>query len=133
MSTLNQELIQNIKLIGDEKKISNQTVADSLKDAIEKAYAKFFPESVVEVIIDLDKSILDVHEVMNVVEDYEDLNDYFEISVADAKKIDENLTAGSTLKKPVDLSKMDRAIAAYIFQVFKHNITTQSNKEIYNE
>jgi N utilization substance protein A len=124
-------LIQQIKLIADEKKIPRDNVVDGLKDAINKAYVKEFPETEVEVIIDVDKGILNVNQILKVVDAYDDLNDYAEISLADAKKHDPNLNVGDTLKIPVDLSKLERPVQSHIFQIFKHNVISQSNVEIF--
>lgn len=55
MNNLNIELINNIKLIADEKRIPRDNVSDALKDAITKAYVREYPETVVEVIIDIDE------------------------------------------------------------------------------
>jgi N utilization substance protein A len=133
MSTLNTELIQHIKLIADEKKIPRDTVADSLKDAIMKAYIKEFPDTEIEVIIDIDQQMLIVNRLLKVVEPYSDLNDYTEISLSDAKKHDKNVVLGDTLRLNEDLAKLERPMVSHILQVFKHNISNQSNKEIFKE
>jgi N utilization substance protein A len=131
MNAMNSALIQQIKLVADEKKIPRDNVADSLKDAIIKAYVKEFPETIVEVNISVDDGILEVNQLLNVVEPYEDLNDYTEIALADAKKYNENITVGEVLKLPIDVAKLDTPVQSHIFQIFKHNIINQSNVEIF--
>jgi N utilization substance protein A len=131
MNAMNSALIQQIKLVADEKKIPRDNVADSLKDAIIKAYVKEFPETLVEVNINVDDGILEVNQLLYVVEPYDDLNDYTEISVADAKKHNANIAVGEVLKLPIDVSKLERPVQSHIFQIFKHNIVNQSNVEIF--
>jgi N utilization substance protein A len=131
MNAMNSALIQQIKLVADEKKIPRDNVADSLKDAIIKAYVKEFPETEVEVNINVDDGILEVNQLLKVVEPYEDLNDYTEIALADAKKHNGNITIGEVLKLPIDVAKLERPVQSHIFQIFKHNIINQSNVEIF--
>jgi N utilization substance protein A len=133
MNNTNAEFLQYVKLIADENHIPRDTVIDGLKDAINKAYAKEFPESVIEINIDLDKSILEVNSVLNVVEPYDDLNDYTEITLGDAQKYDTNVQVGQTLRLPVNLAKLDRPIVTHILQVFKHNIYSETNRQIHKD
>jgi N utilization substance protein A len=133
MSTLSTELIQHIKLIADEKKIPRDTVAESLKDAIVKAYNKEFPDTEIEVIVDIDQQILTVNRLLKAVEPYSDLNDYTEIALDDAKKYNKDVVAGDILRLPEELAKLERPMISHILQVFKHNISNQSNKEIFKE
>lgn len=139
MNKMNQELLTAITYIADEKKIPRDAVVEALKNAIIKAYSKEYPEEVVEVNIDIDQKILDVNTVYNVVEDYEDLNDYCEISVARANeyykkhKIDATAKIGDTFKKAIDLGKLSNKIIEHIMQLFKQSIVSESNMEIYNQ
>ncbi len=133
MNNLNIELINNIKLIADEKRIPRDNVSDALKDAITKAYVREYPETVVEVIIDIDEKKLEVNKLLKVVEPYDDFNDYCEILLEDAKKINQNVNVGEEIKEPIDLSKLERSVVSHILQIFKSNITIQSNAQIYKE
>ena len=133
MSNLNIELINQIKLIADEKKIPQDSVADALKEAIVKAYVREMPETNIEVKIDIDNKTITCNKLLNVVEDYEDLNDYSEISVENAKKIDENLKVGDIYYEHIDLNKLSRPVVSHILQIFKNLISTQTNLGVYRE
>lgn len=133
MSDLNIDLINNIKLIADEKRIPRDNVSDALKDAISIAYVKEYPETVVEVIVDIDNKRLEVNKLLKVVEPYDDFNDYCEILYEDAKKINSNVKVGEEIKEPIDLSKLNRAVVSHILQIFKSNITVKSNAQVFKE
>ena len=133
MSNLNIELINQIKLIADEKKIPQDSVADALKEAIVKAYVREMPETNIEVKIDIDNKTITCNKLLNVVEDYEDLNDYSEISVENAKKIDETLKVGDIYYEHIDLNKLSRPVVSHILQIFKNLISTQTNLGVYRE
>lgn len=133
MNNANVELINHIKLIADEKRIPRDNVSDALKDAITKAYVREYPETIVEVIVDIDNKRLEVNKLLKVVEPYDDFNDYCEILLEDAKKINENVNVGEEIKEPIDLSKLDRSVVSHILQIFKSNITIQSNVQVFKE
>jgi N utilization substance protein A len=107
-------------------------VADALKDAIIKAYTKEYPETLVEVNIDIDNKRLSIFKLFKVVEPSDELNDYAEISIEDAKKIDSSLKVGDTYKENVPLKELSKlSLGLHLAQMFKHNVTNQSNKQIY--
>ena len=139
MNQLNEQLISGIKLIADEKKIPRDAVADALKDAITKAYVKEYPEEVINVEINIDNATLTVNRQFIVVEESEELNDYCEVSLQDAKdyynhlKIDKEVKLGDLVNKPVQLDKLPKKIVNHIMQIFKQSITMQANNEIFNE
>ena len=139
MNHINEQLISAIKLIADEKKIPRDAVTDALKEAITKAYVKEYPEEIIGVNINIDDAILDVYREYTVVEDSEELNDYCEISLEDAKAYYENIKQpqevkiGDILRQPLQLANLPKKIVDHIMQIFKQSITVQANNEIYNE
>ena len=139
MNQLNEQLISAIKLIADEKKIPRDAVVDALRDAITKAYVKEYPEEVINVEINIDNATLTVNRQFTVVEESEELNDYCEISLEDAKdyykhlKTDKEVKLGDLVNKPVQLDKLPKKIVSHIMQIFKQSITMQANNEIFNE
>ncbi|WEK82824.1 MAG: transcription termination factor NusA [Mycoplasma sp.] len=138
MSTMNQELLNAITFIADEKKIPRDAVVDALKEAIIKSYMKEYPEEVLDVNINLDERKLEVFQVFNIVENYDDLNDYCEISVEDAKayyqktKNNKPVVVGEQLHKYIELARMPKKLVERIVQMFKQRINVQSNVVIYN-
>lgn len=139
MNQLNEQLISAIKLIADEKKIPRDAVADALKDAITKAYVKEYPEEIINAEIDIDNATLNVNRQFTIVEESEELNDYCEISLQDAKdyykhlKIDKEVKLGDVVNQPIQLDKLPKKIVSHIMQIFKQSITVQANNEIFNE
>lgn len=139
MNHINEQLISAIKLIADEKKIPRDAVTDALKEAITKAYVKEYPEEIIGVNINIDDAILDVYREYTVVEDSEELNDYCEISLEDAKAYYENIKQpqevkiGDILRQPLKLANLPKKIVDHIMQIFKQSIAVQANNEIYNE
>lgn len=136
---MNQELLSAITFIADEKKIPRDAVVEALKSSIIKAYTKEYPEELIEVNIDIDQKELSVNAVFNIVEDYEDLNDYCEMTVKQANdyykkhKIAKEAKIGDTLLKPIELLKLPNKIVEHIMQLFKQAIVSESNIEIYNQ
>ena len=139
MNQINEQLISAIKLIADDKKIPRDAVTDALKEAITKAYVKEYPEEIIGVNINIDDAILDVYREYTVVENSEELNDYCEISLEDAKAYYENIKQpqevkiGDILRQPLQLANLPKKIVDHIMQIFKQSITVQANNEIYNE
>ena len=139
MNQLNEQLISAIKLIADEKKIPRDAVADALKESICKAYVKEYPEEIINVEINIDDTTLNVYRQYTVVDESEELNDYCEISLQDAKdyykhlKINKEVKLGDVINKPIQLDKLPKKIVNHIKQIFKQGITVQANNEIYNE
>lgn len=137
MSQMNQELLTAITFIADEKKIPRDAVVDALKNAIIKSYMREFPEEVINADINIDQKILHVYQILNIVDDYEDLNDYCEISLDDAKafyaknKIQKEAVVGEQLHKNIELNKLPKKIVDRIMQTFRQLILMQSNNVIY--
>jgi N utilization substance protein A len=128
----NKQIFDAITLIADQRNIPRDTVIDSLKDAIIKSYIKEYPESELEVIIDYDNKHMEINQLFKVVDDNPELNDYAEISVKDAQAIAKSLKAGDTYKKPVSLADLSKlSLRMHLAQLLKHNVTSQSNKQIF--
>jgi hypothetical protein len=67
-----------------------------------------------------------------VVEPNDEINDYAEISVTDVKKTDPSLKVGDVYKESVPLKELSKlSLGLHLSQMFKHNVTSQSNKQIY--
>jgi hypothetical protein len=86
-----------------------------------------------EVIIDIDNKKLAINKLFNVVENKEEINDYAEITEDDAKKHDPNLKVGDVYKEMVHLSELSKlSLGIHLSQMLKHNVTNQSNKQVYS-
>ena len=127
-----------IKLIVEEiantKQIPVPTVVKAFEDAMQKAYSKEFPEEVCEVTIDLDSGKINLHKIFDVVENNkQDLNEYFEITLDEAKKKDPSLKVGDKWKEKFDIQSLERRVVLHMLQVFKHGVVIESNKNTYHE
>jgi N utilization substance protein A len=128
------DTINALTLIADENNIPRDNVADALKDAIIKSYTKEYPETELEVNIDIDNKRLSINKLFKVVEASDELNDYSEISVEDVKKIDPKLQVGDIYKETVPLNELSKlSLGLHLAQMFKHNVTSQSNKQIFTQ
>jgi N utilization substance protein A len=122
-----------LTLIADENNIPRDSVVDALKDAIIKAYTKEYPETELEVIIDIDSKRININKLFKVVEPYDDLNDYAEMTIKEAQKYDPSLKVGDIYKEPIHLSELSKlSLGLNLSQMFKHNVTSQTNKQVYN-
>ena len=127
-----------IKLIVEEiantKQIPVPTVVKAFEEAMQKAYSKEFPEEVCEVTIDLDSGKINLHKIFDVVENNkQDLNEYFEITLDEAKKKDPSLKVGDKWKEKFDIQSLERRVVLHMLQVFKHGVVIESNKNTYHE
>jgi N utilization substance protein A len=128
------ETINALTLIADENNIPRDTVVDALKDAIIKAYTKEYPETELEVLIDIDNRRIQINKLFKVVEANDDLNDYTEISIEDVQKKDPSLKLGDIYKEVIHLKELSKlSLGIHLSQMFKHNVTSQTNKQIYTQ
>lgn len=123
-----------IEEISKSKQISSQLVVKAFEQAMQKAYMKEFPEENCEVKIDLETGKINLKKIFVVVEDNkEDFNEYCEISLQQVQKFDKNLKVGDVYKEAFDIQTLERRVILHLLQVFKHDITIESNKTVYNE
>jgi N utilization substance protein A len=131
---LDKNFLNNINAIAKERQLPRDFVIETIVNSIQKAYEKKFPENCLEIKIDLDGGVLEANEIYDVVEsDNDDFNDYNQIILEDAQKIIKNAKVGDKIKKAIDFSLLNREIATHILQIFKHGITSESNKQIFKE
>lgn len=130
----NNQIKQIIEEIAKTKQIPVITVVKAFEDAMQKAYSREFPEEVCEVSIDLNTDKINLSKIFNVVENNkQDLNEYFEIALDEAKKKDPNLKVGDKWKEKFDIQSLERRVVLHMLQVFKHGVVIESNKNIYHE
>jgi hypothetical protein len=77
---------------------------------------------------------LAINKLFKVVETKDEINDYAEITEEYAKKHDSNLKIGDFYKEAVHLSELSKlSLGLHLSQMFKHNVTSQSNKQVYSQ
>jgi len=132
----NNLLLDLIKEISVSREVTEDVVVASLEDAMKKAYEKEFPEEVAEVVIDKATGKISLYKVFNVVEDSideETINEYSQVRLADAKKMNKDAAVGSTVKELIDIDSLPRRVVSHILQVLKHDVSIESNKSIYSQ
>lgn len=125
-------LIHVLKEASREKDLDMEFIIKALEDAIATAARKYYHlEEKVYAKHDSDKDIIIAYTEKKVVETVQDPKE--EISLEDAKKIDENLNLGDTIKKELDLSKLGRIAAQTAKQVLCQKIRDAERIKIYRE
>lgn len=129
---MNINLIHVLKEASREKDLDMEFIIKALEDAIATAARKYYhlEEKVYAKHIS-DKDIIVAYTEKKVVETVQDPKE--EISLEDAKKIDENLNLGDTIKKELDLSKLGRIAAQTAKQVLCQKIRDAERIKIYRE
>jgi len=133
---MNNQLIDLIKEIASSREVTEDVVVASLEDAMKKAYEKEFPEEVAEVTIDKNTGKISLYKVFAVVEDATDeetINEYSQMKLKEALKMDKNASVGSTVKELIDIASLPRRVVSHILQVLKHDVSIESNKSIYSQ
>ena len=116
------------------KGISRDRVISALKESMEKAYRKSLggDDALVEVNIDIEKGIIEMFQVKNVVEDVQD--DLLEISVEDANEEDKSkkYKAGDKFYIPANINELRKAIVLTVKNLMKQKFA-EAEKEILHE
>ena len=116
------------------KGISRDRVISALKESMEKAYRKSLggDDALVEVNIDIEKGIIEMFQVKDVVEDVQD--DLLEISVEDANEEDKSkkYKAGDKFYIPANINELRKAIVLTVKNLMKQKFA-EAEKEILHE
>jgi N utilization substance protein A len=133
---LSKKIIDAIMQIAHERNIPADVAVSSLKDAIVAAYTKEYDGANIEVNINIDSGKIDIERIYKVVEDSfednDDFDDYVEITLSQAQSIDSSASTGSSIRKAIEFDKLPQAIVSHIAQIFKHNISSESNNRNYD-
>ncbi|GMO14280.1 MAG: hypothetical protein Ta2E_04480 [Mycoplasmoidaceae bacterium] len=129
------KLIHSIKKIAEDKKLSDDFVVNALNNAISNEYTKEYIDTKVEVDFDINKENLSLYRIYTVVKDdsADEFDDYIEMPLDKAVKIDHNAKIGSTVKQEVSIEKLDKKLVQNIWNTFKHSLNSEANKSIYKD
>ncbi|MBU5314267.1 transcription termination factor NusA [Tissierella carlieri] len=129
---MNGDFIDALREIEKEKGISKDVIFDALESALISSYKKNFNASQnVEVEMDRETGkvkVLALKEVVDIVE-----NEYLEISLEDAKEIDDRFQAGDILKVEITPKDFGRIAAQTAKQVVIQRIRDAERDVIYDE
>lgn len=134
MNELNQPLLAIIKNVAKTKNLSIEEVVFCLKTALEQAYKKHLNSVNVEVNINFDKGIINVEQLFNVVSDEnEDYDDFLEIPLQAANKINSSLQLGDVLRKPIPLKNISSDLINKMIAIFNQKISETNFKAVMSE
>lgn len=115
-----------------QKGISKEAIISALKEALRKAYAKSLgggDDADIRVEITQDLAAINMAYVRKVVDEVQD--DYLEVSVEDAQKINKKLKAGDELVQEVSLEEMKRLTALTVKSVLRQKISEAEKLALY--
>ena len=128
------EINAALEQIEISKGISRERVIESLKESMAKAYRKSLggDDALVEVNFDLDKGIIEMYQIKNVVEDVED--DLLQISVEDAEEEDKSKKyhVGDEFRIYANLDELRKAIVLTVKNLMKQKFA-EAEKEVLHE
>jgi len=129
---MNAQILQAVDQLLREKSIDREVVIEAMKSAVVSALKKKF-EDIEELTIDFDNEGGDIKAfaVKTIVEGKPaNIN---EISLADARKIDEEAIAGNTIKCEISPGNVGRIAAQTAKQIIVQKIKEAEKDSIYNE
>jgi N utilization substance protein A len=129
---MNRELIHIIEQMSKERGIPKESILGTLESALMSAVRKKYgltPEIVIR--IDEKSGEISISAIKNVVEDVTDPKE--EISLADARTIDESKNVGDTVETPISLDNFGRIAAQTAKQVLFQKVREAEKEAIYEE
>ena len=127
-----KKVAEAMKKIEDDRKVDQSLLIEALKEAIEKAYRKQSNLSDVNVRVDIDSKMgIRAFHLYNVVAEVEDFE--LEISIEDAKEINNDFLVGDVYEKEINIKEFTRAAAVAAKNVVRQKIREAEKKVIYDE
>ncbi|KMQ50674.1 Transcription termination protein NusA [Chitinispirillum alkaliphilum] len=124
------DIVNSIGAVTKEKSISMDLVLDTLKDALATAAKKYLGRPThVEVVIDREKGSLEVFTRQTVVEEVEDFET--QISLKEAREIDEDLEVGDELIQDLDIDLFGRTAIQTAKQVIVQRVREAEREKIF--
>jgi N utilization substance protein A len=124
------DIVASIGAVIKEKSISPELVLDTLKDALVSAAKKYLGKPVrVEASVDNEKGILEVSTHQNVVETVVDPET--EISLGDARIVDEDIEVGDELVQDLDIDKFGRSAIQTAKQVLLQRVREAEREKVF--
>lgn len=129
---MNGEFLEAMDQIAKEKGVSKDLLFEAIDLALVSAYKKNFGTSQnVKVLIDRQSGEVEVYALQTVVEEVE--NDFLEISLEEAKKINRNYEIGDTIENKVTPRNFGRIAAQTAKQVVVQKIREAERGNIFDE
>ncbi len=125
-------IAQTIEQISKEKNVDSKIIISALEDAMVAASRKFYKTSEdINARFDPETGMVEIFAVRRVVENVE--NPSLEISLADAKEIDETLEVDDTVEIPKPTDVLGRIAAQTAKQVILQKVREAERQNIFND
>ncbi len=128
-----KDLISALSSLETDRNISKDVIIDALKEALVKAYRKHseIPDAQVRVEINDESGEITMFQQYNVVEEPE--YDDIEISLEEARSVDQSLNIGDVYEEEVFVDDLGRAAAQVAKNILKQKVREAEKQSIYDE
>lgn len=128
-----KDFMAAMQAIESDRKLSKEIVVDALQEALSKAFRKHIeiPDALVRVDVNDKTGDIKVYQQRRVVEKVED--DELEISLEDAKKINQDLEIDALVESEVSIADLGRAAVILAKNVMKQKIREAEKQVVYDE
>lgn len=128
-----KDFMAAMQAIESDRKLSKEIVVEALQEALSKAYRKHIeiPDALVRVDINEKNGDIKVFQQRTVVETVED--DELEISLEDAKKVNQAFELGDLVENEVSIANLGRAAVILAKNVMKQKIREAEKLVVYEE
>ena len=128
-----KDFMAAMQAIETDRKLSKEVVVDALQEALAKAFRKHIeiPDALVRVDVNEKSGDIKVYQQRLIVENVED--DELEISLEDAKRINQELELGGVVEEEVSIADLGRAAVILAKNVMKQKIREAEKLVVYEE
>lgn len=128
-----KDFMAAMQAIESDRKLSKEVVVEALQEALAKAFRKHIeiPDALVRVDVNEKSGDIKVYQQRLIVENVED--DELEISLEDAKRINQELELGEVVEEEVSIADLGRAAVILAKNVMKQKIREAEKLVVYEE
>ena len=128
-----KDFMAAMQAIETDKKLSKEVVVEALQEALAKAFRKHIeiPDALVRVDVNEKSGDIKVYQQRLIVENVED--DELEISLEDAKRVNQELELGGVVEEEVSIADLGRAAVILAKNVMKQKIREAEKLVVYEE
>ncbi len=128
-----KDFIAAMQAIETDRKLSKEVVVEALQEALAKAFRKHIeiPDALVRVDVNEKSGDIKVYQQRLIVENVED--DELEISLEDAKRVNQELELGGVVEEEVSIADLGRAAVILAKNVMKQKIREAEKLVVYEE
>ncbi|MFP4240380.1 MAG: transcription termination factor NusA [Chitinispirillaceae bacterium] len=126
------DIVTSLGAVTKEKSISMDLVLDTLKDALATGAKKYLGKPInVEAKVDKEKGVIEVYTRQTVVEEVEDPE--YEISLEEARELDEELEVGDELIQDLDIDLFGRTAIQTAKQVIVQRVREAEREKVFSD